>query len=195
MKNSTMKIVSVWNPKGGQGKSTISINIAGAAVNIGLKVLLIDNDMQGTSMLFYKGGKLPFEVISKIPDKAPDVDLVIIDHMASDYDIPEPKQLVMPFLPVRSQYAAYIKNFKKAEKAKKNIISIVTGGDLRKRMQRDTVHDVRKQGVFEIKRSGVFDEADAEYKTIFDSQFDKYYNVNATRTQVASVLTAILREI
>ena len=36
--------VSIWNPKGGQGKSMIAINLAAAAVQIGLKpVLAIHN--------------------------------------------------------------------------------------------------------------------------------------------------------
>ena len=55
-----MKVVSVWNPKGGQGKSMIAINLAAAAVEIGLKPLVIDTDLQGTSMLFHQAGNLPF---------------------------------------------------------------------------------------------------------------------------------------
>lgn len=190
-----MKIVSFWNPKGGQGKSTIAINVAAAAFDIGLKPIIIDRDMQGTSMLFYNDGNLPFEVISDIPTKAPDVDLVILDHMASDYEIPEPNQIVMPFLPVRSQYAAYADNYRRVEKANKKIISIVTKGDMRSKHERDIIVDVRKKGVYQIKRSGVFGLADAAYKTIFHQEYDKFYNINATRNEISAILTAILREI
>lgn len=190
-----MKIVSFWQPKGGQGKSTLAINVAGAATALGLKVIIIDRDLQGTSMIYYEGNNLPFEVLSDIPEKAPDVDLVILDHMASDYTLPQPKQLVMPFLPRRSQYAAHIKNFKKAEAGNKNIISVVTGGDLRVKLERDTVQEVKKRGVYEVKRNAVFGKADAEYTTIFNKKFDKDYGVEAVKVQISAILTAILREI
>jgi chromosome partitioning protein len=41
----TFKLVNIWNPKGGQGKSMIAINLAAAAVQMGLKPLVICQDM------------------------------------------------------------------------------------------------------------------------------------------------------
>lgn len=189
-----MKVVSIWNPKGGQGKSTIAINLAACAVNIGLAPIIIDRDIQGTSMLFFREGNLPFEVLSDIPKEAPNVDLVILDHMASDYNMPKPNHIIMPFLPIRSQYASYVENFKKAEIAKKNIISVVTKGDSRVKHERDTILQVRKKGVYQLKRSGVFGLADSEYRTIFDKKYNKFYNVEGTRGEISAILTAVLRD-
>ena len=109
-----MKIASIWNPKGGQGKSMISINLAAAAVEIGLKPIVIDRDEQGTSMLYYQAGNLPFPVLPNYPKNAPDVDLVLVDHMANDRDIPAPPLLVIPVMPKRSQYAAYVEEIGRA---------------------------------------------------------------------------------
>ncbi len=187
-----MKAVSVWNPKGGQGKSTISINIAGSAVSLGLKVLIIDRDPQGTSMKFFEGGNLPFDVVGEIPDNAPDVDLVILDHMANDYSIPQPNTVVMPFIPKRSQYSAYIDNKLKAESANKNIISVVTNGDSRLAIQRDTMIEVRKKGAYQLKRSVVFDMADSEYRTVFDPKYNSVYRIERTRSEVNAILTSIM---
>ena len=56
-----IKLISIWNPKGGQGKTMLAINLAAAAVmKLGLKSLLICQDQQGTSMLYFKAGNLPF---------------------------------------------------------------------------------------------------------------------------------------
>jgi chromosome partitioning protein len=41
----------------------LAINLAAAAVEIGIKPLIICQDPQGTSINYYKGGNLPFEVI------------------------------------------------------------------------------------------------------------------------------------
>ena len=190
-----MKVISIWNPKGGQGKSFLAIHLAGAAVDMGLKVIIIDRDMQGTCVEFHGDGHLPYPVLSDIPEQAPDVDLVLLDHMASDYEVPTTDPIVMPFLPNRSQYAKYIQNYQKAQKAGKNIISVVTGADKRVKIERDTVATVKKQGVFEIKRNAAFGKADAEYRTIFDTKFNKEYAIEASRQQVTAILTAILREL
>lgn len=54
-------IVSVANLKGGVGKSTIAINLAGA-LQSKRRVVLIDADQQGTAAAWASAGRLPFPV-------------------------------------------------------------------------------------------------------------------------------------
>ena len=188
-----MKIASIWNPKGGQGKSMVSINLAAAAVEIGLKPIVIDRDEQGTSMLYHQAGNLPFEVLPDYPKASPDVDLVLIDHMANDRDMPRPVLLVMPVMPKRSQYAAYVEALKYAEKTDKRIITIVTNGDMRRIQERNVVLALKQRGAFEVRASGVFSRADNEYRTIFDPSMNTAYAIKDRRHEFSAILSAVLQ--
>ena len=112
-----VKVISIVNQKGGVGKSTIAVNLAVCAVKDGQKVLLIDADVQGSSLAFRairEADDLQAVAITK-PTIYKDVvnfvnfDLIIIDAggrdnalfrsaiMAASYGI-----LIIPVLP--SQY-------------------------------------------------------------------------------------------
>ena len=188
-----MKTVSVWNPKGGQGKSMVAINLAAAAVDLGLRPVVIDRDEQGTSMLYHQAGNLPFEVLPDYPRSAPDVDLVLVDHMANDRVVPRPPLLVMPVIPKRSQYAAYVEALKQAENAGKRIITVVTNGDLRREQERAVVLALKQRGAFEIRASGIFSRADNDYRTIYDPALNGAYGIRERRHEFSAVLAAVLQ--
>ena len=177
-----MKTVSVWNPKGGQGKSMVAINLAAAAVDLGLKPVLIDRDEQGTSMLYHQAGNLPFEVLPDYPRSAPDVDLVLVDHMANDRVVPRPPLLVMP---VSSQAVTVRRlcggHLKQAENAGKRIITVVTNGDRRREQERAVVLALKQRGAFEIRASGIFSRADNDYRTIYDPALNGAYGIRDRR--------------
>ncbi len=56
-----MKAVLVANPKGGSGKTTLSINIAGYLASRGKQVLMLDMDRQKSATLWLtqRGSELP----------------------------------------------------------------------------------------------------------------------------------------
>ena len=54
-------VIAVLNLKGGCGKSTIAVNLACELASGGDKVLLIDNDAQGTARHWWTHGQLPLQ--------------------------------------------------------------------------------------------------------------------------------------
>lgn len=55
-----MKKISFWNMKGGVGKTTLTLNCAGALVRHGHSVLVVDKDKQGSSHSFKNN--VPFDI-------------------------------------------------------------------------------------------------------------------------------------
>jgi chromosome partitioning protein len=68
-----MKILSVANQKGGVGKSTLTVHLAYAALDAGLRVLLVDMDKQGSLSLTFTAteGTALGLVASKLFDAEP----------------------------------------------------------------------------------------------------------------------------
>ncbi|RAR66857.1 chromosome partitioning protein [Paraburkholderia unamae] len=81
-----MLTVDVWSPKGGSGKSTLSLNLAAffAAEDTNRKVLLVDADAQQSSRAWEarcKGfGLVPAFDVAASDARADRYDVVIVDH-------------------------------------------------------------------------------------------------------------------
>jgi chromosome partitioning protein len=56
------RFIAVSNLKGGAGKSTIAVNLAGALSGKKHSVVVVDADAQGTSTYWAEAGRLPFPV-------------------------------------------------------------------------------------------------------------------------------------
>ena len=187
-----MEVISVWNPKGGQGKSMLSLNIAAAAVQADLRPLVVDMDQQGTAMAYHDAGKLPFPVVAGIPKQKPDADLVLIDHMASDWDMPDAPVLLMPLKPARDQYKVYADAQVKAERAGKRIVTVVTDYSPHRASELAAVTALKKQGAIVIPSSGVFSRAADDYLTIFDTKMDGAYKVRERRREMVKILDSVM---
>jgi chromosome partitioning protein len=82
-------IIAVANQKGGAGKTTTCMNLAGGLVEAGYKVLVIDSDLQASAMAWRNNGgeenQLGFEVVS-MPTNTLHKDLPAL-AARSDYDL------------------------------------------------------------------------------------------------------------
>ncbi len=79
-----MKTISVWAPKGGVGKSTVALTLAGGLAMAGRRVWLVDADQQSTCLawaaLAQRAGQPPaFVVSSAAPRRAADFDYIVHD--------------------------------------------------------------------------------------------------------------------
>ncbi|WP_221088872.1 ParA family protein [Deinococcus aquaedulcis] len=79
-----MKVVAITSEKGGVGKSTLAVHLAGAAHAQGLTPLLVDEDGRVGSSLRWarRAGALPFEVVEADdvrPKKLARYDLLLLD--------------------------------------------------------------------------------------------------------------------
>jgi chromosome partitioning protein len=187
-----IKLVSIWNPKGGQGKSMLAINLAAASLELGLKPLVICQDPQGTSMLYFRAGSISFDVIDSVPASKPDADIVIFDHQASQWEVPKNNIIVMPLKPARDQYATYIDAYNRAKLFEKKILTVVTDGQEHRASEKDTTKYLKEKGAFVIPSSGVFSRASSEYLTIFDPKMNKAYKIRERRIEINKILAAIL---
>ena len=86
-----MPVISILNPKGGSGKTTLSTNIARALHDRSNKVLLVDSDPQGSASDWHAArddNPLPFiaygkpENLKALPGVAAPYDYVLIDGAA-----------------------------------------------------------------------------------------------------------------
>lgn len=89
-------IISLLNQKGGVGKTTLSVNLAAAFVDRGLKTLLVDADPQGSTSEWSAERDEPLcpvigmakaSLHKELPDMASDYDVTIIDGPPRVYDI------------------------------------------------------------------------------------------------------------
>lgn len=91
-----MSIISILNPKGGSGKTTLSTNLARAFHDRGSKVLLVDSDPQGSARDWHaarEDNPIPLVALDRannlrsLPTVAAGYDYVLIDGAAKLEDM------------------------------------------------------------------------------------------------------------
>ena len=194
-----MKTISIWNPKGGQGKSLLALNLAACAVtSFDLQPIVVDQDPQGTCQECSSGRKLRFDVVSELTKgNTTNADLAIIDHQASDWELPDSKTLVMPVLPTRTQYKTFSRAYILAQKNNKNIVIVANNVDLNRKQESSAAKELRQNGAFVLQKGSPFGHAESHLSTIFDDSIPAIrngYHVNQRRAEIEAILTAVLRE-
>lgn len=78
-----MKTILIANPKGGSGKTTLSVNIAGYLANQGLRVAMLDLDRQKSASLWLETRSKNLPPIKILGSKKEEHDWLVIDSPAA----------------------------------------------------------------------------------------------------------------
>lgn len=156
-----MFLISVWNRKGGVGKTNTAIQMAGMFANKGKKVNLIDLDPQGGAMLFAElttqaGRELPFE-ISRKPNK--DCEIFIFDHSPGvDLGGKLAPMVVVPTILDASSYSATLKSIQELEAEDKDYILLPNRVEMAVREQAELLEALEQKAIERAKAKGYYDE-------------------------------------
>lgn len=185
-----MKIVSLWDEKGGCGKSTLAFMLAGAAAAKGLSVLLVDDDPQGTCYMLSLDNKVDFKVRLGWPVNQPEnVDLVIVDMAPNTNDIPV-GVVVLPYQPTRISYAVAAKHIPTLKLKSSRLIEVITMVDARIRDHRDFCLTNK---ALKVGSRNVYQRATNNGSTIFSPMMKNASACAKARKEINALLNEVLK--
>jgi chromosome partitioning protein len=151
--NSEIQFISVWSPKGGVGKTSLSINLADCFHTYwGYSVAVIDLEpRQQSATWIHQRGKLAFPILTGMPDKKPDAKVVILDFPPWMDEqlwvyLKLSKYVIIPIRPSALDYAAITQAIQdyKIEQENFEIIRVLNCLDSRRSEERAVEHALKQ---------------------------------------------------
>lgn len=186
----SMKKVSVWANKGGVGKTTMSLMLAGAASKRGQKVALWDFDPMGSATWIAQFGQLEFDVVNKEPVSG--YDLVIADYPPNLQKVPFSELVIVPFQPSALDIGATKRFIPTLHKKGKEVISVINLVKSNRKGPEEFILDEIKKGALVIKDRSIYQRATGAAITIFSSSLDRKYGVREARIEINRLLDRVL---
>jgi chromosome partitioning protein len=208
-----LPIVSILNPKGGSGKTTISTNLARALYERGHKVLLVDSDPQGSARDWHAANDsnpLPLVALDRannvksLPGVAASYDFVVVDGAAKLEDMiaASIKVADFVFIPVTpspydlwaaSDLVEFIKARQEVTDGKPPARFIISRAISGTRLGDEIVAALSEQGlgVFatHVTQRQVYPQTASEGGTVFDSKnADALAEINALTDEILTFI-------
>lgn len=168
-----MKAISVWSPKGGAGKTTITLNVAGCLHFQGLEVLVIDLDPQQSSVWLHSRGGLPFQVVAGMPQERPTADVVLFDHAPGIGEVPTAPRIIMPIRP--SALDVHSASLMAGQLSQEQALYRVTNAvDARRSEEREVSLELKAAGAFTVADRSIYPRTLGEGVTVWQRQYTGY---------------------
>lgn len=188
-----MKVISVWNEKGGVGKSTIAFHLAGAAVAKGLSVLLIDKDApQNSCYDMAQDGHVSFEVVTEQPETKPNVDIVVVDMAPGVEKLPRGHFIVFPYEPSRLAWSKARIHLPRLNQIGK-VIRVISKVDTRKSAHQAMATKHKAAGAKQVTLWSVYENATNEGRTIFDPALNSADKISKARNEINLILDEVMK--
>ncbi len=184
-----MKIISLWDEKGGCGKSTLAWALAGAAVNQGLKVLLIDEDPQASCMMLAGDNNVDFKTVDQWPSDKPNVDLVIVDMAPNTNTIPS-GSVILPYQPTRLSYSVAAKHKDRLADKCDRVIELVSGVDMR---LKNHVAFLKNNSALQMRYRSVYERLTNDAASLYSKAFKNLSGAREARNEIDMLLKEALK--
>lgn len=184
------KLISVWSPKGGTGKTTLSLHLADALQKLENKVLVYDSDNQKSLTEVYNhSDDLNFDVVSSSPKSVDGYDYLIVDFPPSVEGLTREHKAILEksdhvVSPVRASRLDLM-SFKsvKSQVTKGKLISVLNAYDKRIKDQVE-VHDEIARDFVTISYSSIYSRTINMCKTIFSDSIKNLYGIKKAQKEI-----------
>jgi len=184
-----VRFLSLWSPKGGAGKTTTALHLAGAYAARGFKVVVVDLDPQRSALSVqeFATTPLPFEIVAGWPKSPEGIEVMIADCPPGFSEAPETGTVIMPFQPSPLDMASA---YRAIETLRSNrnlrILRVLTMVDLRENEQRTLANHCMEHGEIEriIKRRSAYRRTLGMGLTVHSAQVANMQGVRDARTEI-----------
>lgn len=190
-----MQLFAIWNPKGGVGKSTLSVNLASYFANENQRTLLIDLDPQRSVYSLSKNGVVRtddpiggFKIVYEQPLSKPDADIVIVDHPPV-HTLPKPAILIMPTSLDPFSWASTVAAAKDARGHGRKVVIVANRVDVNRKEEAEALSVLKKMhpDTIVIRSRSIYPRVIGMRKSIFDEDLRNLYGVREARAEISNL--------
>ena len=184
------KLISVWSPKGGTGKTTLSLHLADALNRQGSKVLVYDSDNQKSLTEVYNhADDFKFDAVSSSPKSLEGYDYLIVDFPPSVDGLTNEHKAILDksdhvVSPVRASRLDLM-SFKsvKSRVSEDKLISVLNAYDKRIKDQVE-VHNEIASDFVKLSYSSIYSRTINMCKTIFSEDVKNLYGIKKAQKEI-----------
>lgn len=195
--------VASWHPKGGVGKTTIALNLAGYLHSQGYSVVFFDKDPQKSATWIARRADavgLGFVVIDEPDSSIPNPDFLITDHPPRFERVQMIGRtvLVIPAKPVAHEIAAMVQGMNEMRDRCDAMVPVVSRLNKQRLAQINTLKRPELQWLREapvIADRSIYERAIDIGTHVFSPAMDGMYGVREARAEIASLWKRIEKEI